>query len=973
MSEVRSAFNFIVGSEVKINRLNDVGNIINFSIVPSDEFDIDEFVLDNRNTDEDIFVSFEEYDVLGNFDFSIKQVSSDRSEMMIEIPNSNVANSFENIIEDTIKDRSLEVFKGDSYNQKVVGYSRKENMFIIVLQQQLNRLNRNDNIIFKILSKKTEDIRIRYNIDRSVENFDTTLTGHRKEGLNNFEGQSDRSEVFKKYGDIKNRTETFKAIENINQRIYTDIDLSSFENFVRFSSATSKVQNMLKKLDEIITLEDRIEKYKSSQGQSERNIRDVEQRLENKIKNLNYFELYVYRDIYSEKTNQEFEEWYEQTEQKAKDYDLQNTEFILLRVPEDFLEEDRSGIFTNYLLAIGESFDYFWMLTKMLVSLKNFDFSYAEQMSKRALNDTLKQLGLESNIDYSDKKLSDYFTGKVNFSELSKTISRRMVYSLPFLFKGKGTVPTIREILNVFGVQNNLISIYENGGVKYDTERKFEKNEKLWFLNKTSQNNISLNIDQSDLQTPFTVVMYIKNLLSTSGILVNFGSDTYIRYVIDSNDRLIFEFVVDNTVVQQTAPTTINNQEWSVLSFGFDSNNIYVNIAKKGDDRDIYFAGKFEQKYTLPSEFSEINFLSSVAGAVHSIKLFSGILSQSEFVNMVGMFRSVATFSGESLIDIYFEPPQNSYFESADPDTTPLYEYNPRSVFSFYPELKTVFITNLQASQFDRDNVTNVGFIKTLPDMSLSSSKGNILEQQEFDTLSSEFRKTNYFDDNYLSRVSIFISPIEFVNKAIIEKFGEYEDFVPHPFESGFTTFSTLVSKSTKVKNLTSVEEYNLSNFISLYKLLNANVFNVIREFIPASVYSEMGLLIKNNIVDKSRGFHSEKTFVIDQNSNALLSKMYKSHLRAKETKQDEINVGNLLGSATAKIDPKIDGIFVTEDNSEGAVLTSITSLELIPERNEFYNTAIIKGNQTLIDIIERIDLFEDAGAVIQVKGSFTK
>ena len=64
--------------------------------------------------------------------------------------------------------------------------------------------------------------------------------------------------------------------------------------------------------------------------------------------------------------------------------------------------------------------------------------------------------------------------------DISKEIAKRLISSMPYLLKSKGTVGSLKGIMNCYGIPSSILRVREYGGLQKDNHRaQFEIEESL--------------------------------------------------------------------------------------------------------------------------------------------------------------------------------------------------------------------------------------------------------------------------------------------------------------------------------------------------------------------------------------------------------------------------------------------------------------------------------------------------------------
>ena len=636
----------------------------------------------------------------------------------------------------------------------------------------------------------------------------------------------------KSYGSVKTQFDGLteqaykESIEEYN------IDFSNFDNHVFFGSAKYKIDNAVKKLDIIEQYNQNINILDPS---AESSIKRNEEKIRNIIDTLTDFERYVY-DLKKSLSMSEFDDKVNTLYEESDLYDSTNNNFILYSIPDYFITNDTDGLLTNFLLVIGEFMDSIWTRIRIFENVYNFDITSNEMISDKFIDTMLLDLGLDVDYKYTEKDITDYFSSDRNIKKISQQISKRLLYSLPYLNKSKGTSASLKQILNVFGISPNLFQIYEFGYVDKENESFRSIFENDWYVNITNE-SATIDVADTDLDwDDFTLEVSVRNLKGTGNL-----------FYFTDNDRI--EFIENDGSVSLIWH---QNGVENLFADVFKSNDVWKNIVIRKNNLDgrvnIYSMNDIDNKNEL------IN--------THDIILQTGSPTFSE-VSMSGDFeltsiRMFNSYLSDEVVD-YHKYDFNNVSEEGDndtllaffpiykPDSTPITldsEVN-SYVFSFTGDQNDFNKYEFTLSYIDNNSMSGM----------FSSDKIDFYETEKIQELSKDRIATkldevdNIFD---LPFIGIFISPTDMFDKHIHRLIGFENDFIMDDNTEYDYVFSNL-SEKRFVKDRIRYNYFKESTLYRLISLFNNKVYNVLSEFKPASSTLLTGLLIKNSILDKNK------------------------------------------------------------------------------------------------------------------------
>jgi hypothetical protein len=311
------------------------------------------------------------------------------------------------------------------------------------------------------------------------------------------------------------------------------IDYSNYDNYINFSSVQKRLENFKYKIE-------LIEEYtaKSSSLVSITNsgadlllydgkIRDVKNNFDGYEKYLyNTKSTYAtssmgefpdaswpktgsgsYADPYKplSSSNQSFIDWYGSLISKtgqiysASLYDTNNPNRLVNLLPLHVTEDNRNKQFFDLIDMVGHQFDELWLYTKDISNITDRQHKLTDGFSKDLVFNLVNSLGwnIQDGKDLLDlsragfgQKLSGdtyslYTSGSIDSppeGDISKEITKRIISSMPYLLKSKGTLGSLRGLLNCYGIPSSILRVREYGGdqssnqrVSFEITRKFTK------------------------------------------------------------------------------------------------------------------------------------------------------------------------------------------------------------------------------------------------------------------------------------------------------------------------------------------------------------------------------------------------------------------------------------------------------------------------------------------------------------------
>jgi hypothetical protein len=297
------------------------------------------------------------------------------------------------------------------------------------------------------------------------------------------------------------------------------IDYADFSSFVHFSSAVSRVENFLYKVQ-------LIEQYSSSlniiNSTTNTSITSsalyYSDKITNVIKNFDGFEYYLYFETgsitYPKSTvtppytlvtssDASVTTWYEGLLSTALDYDQNNQDYLINTIPSYLRDDPQNEPYKVFVNMIGQHYDNIWIYYKDVTNRYSGDNRIEYGISKDLVADAVRSFGLKiyqnnfstsdlfnaftgfdqgsylrsttpdplpnSGIDFDGEKITIYQTASreslyTPLDDVNKEMYKRIYHNLPYLLKSKGTVAGLQNIIKMYGIRSAVLPVNELGG-----------------------------------------------------------------------------------------------------------------------------------------------------------------------------------------------------------------------------------------------------------------------------------------------------------------------------------------------------------------------------------------------------------------------------------------------------------------------------------------------------------------------------
>ncbi len=313
-----------------------------------------------------------------------------------------------------------------------------------------------------------------------------------------------------------------KFLTGSQKPIELNADYSEYKNFVNFSSAEKRLENFKYKIQQIESNNAKSSSFAAvTSGSPDATL--YENRTRNLKSNFDGYDNYLYnvsssyfssslglsRDASWPKTgagtfadpyvpvsssNTQFTTWYGSVNSEtgqiysASLYDKTNPNRLVNLLPDHIREDTQNSVFLDFMDMVGQHFDELWLYTKNLSEITDRQSDLTKGFSKDLVFNLAKSMGWEiqdgkdlldlSRYGFGQKAEGNSFklytsgslTSKTE-SDMSREITKRLISSMPYILKTKGTINSLKAIINCYGIPSSILRVKEYGGLESDKQK----------------------------------------------------------------------------------------------------------------------------------------------------------------------------------------------------------------------------------------------------------------------------------------------------------------------------------------------------------------------------------------------------------------------------------------------------------------------------------------------------------------------
>lgn len=522
----------------------------------------------------------------GKTDLFVKEISDDRTE--IRLGSTTLTN--EQIYSEGVK--LIDELNSATYSKDfLINFS--ENRLALAVNVALDTTGDNYTILFKLYEPLFDDIEVKstvWVVEEITEsyifpvNLSSTVT---VDPLPNLRGpnfsikvpnQNNVSTEYESYSSIYTSLSgsltgsSYNQISNAlaNTGADINIDYTDFNEFVRFGSAKKRTENFYNKVKTIEDYNNNIQIISAtSSSVKSSEIAYYSSSISTIIDNFDGFEQYMYFEsssfAYPKTTSTKpfvleptssVQTWYTSLLEVADDYDRENLDNLENVVPVYVKENSDNEPYMDFVHMVGHYFDNIWIYLKSVTDLYQSNNNLEQGVSKDLVYYALQSLGVNLYNSGGDSKLDEFFVGANSGSlsdlnnipkkDLLAETYKRIYHNIPLLFKSKGTSRGIDQLVNIFGVTDEILSIKEYGGNRKNNTLIGNNTEKIRVIPtqitgsvlspyiRLEENSLDISnvrsIDYHEVDISFSPQHKIDSVLSASiaAAVTGFEIDNYI-------------------------------------------------------------------------------------------------------------------------------------------------------------------------------------------------------------------------------------------------------------------------------------------------------------------------------------------------------------------------------------------------------------------------------------------------------------
>lgn len=674
-----------------------------------------------------------------------------------------------------------------------------------------------------------------------------------------------------------------------SQQIYPNIDFRYFQNHIFFGSAERVFTNAHKKISDWLVYD--YQNYLISGSSSLVNLStsfvDKQREIEN---GLTMYEKWLFTSsdgwpkygttnytLYAI-TSSQYSSWYEEQSTSASAFDKTNKSYIINLVPEYFIQTDTYEVMDKFLHMIADHFDQLKLYIDHMVDMMHIGYESYDNIPEEFMWLLGKLLGFELYEGFASRNLLQYYLGSEisgsspteNYRNITFETWSRILNNLIYIYKTKGTVESIRALINCYGIPSTLLKIreyiYHENYTGSDFEQYIIEPETQRYLLFTSSQQINTDFVDNMHYYDFTIEGRFKtsHRMAATNTMNLFGFDSNTFYVALKADS--------SSSAGGELGLYIGGLGKAGISSGagvpfFDGNFYNISLVRTGSSttnpgKIMLNAKRYNENQLFVNTSSNIyNLTAADTASITSstkIQLGGNFASNDEYTGSVNEFR----FWNRALSDNELNYHTYHYKSMMMDDPINSYQTNYiRWKLADNKDLSTdqyVVDTSLRTNNFLLGHAINYPSLPANP--TSSYWQNDYLENRLFlpnigpSIYSNKIRIGNVTGIVDSPKISITFAPTDVINEDMMLEFGnlDFNVLLGEPGNLYSSSYSTLIEWQNMYFSKY-LGPFNFYNFIKSCQQMDNMIYQTLQQLVPCRVIPSFGILIESHLLERNK------------------------------------------------------------------------------------------------------------------------
>jgi hypothetical protein len=602
-------------------------------------------------------------------------------------------------------------------------------------------------------------------------------------------------------------------------------------------------------------------------------------------------------DLYAP-TSQEVTYWYELQSAIAQRYDDNNVNLLSNAIPQYLQDDLSSQDFIKFTNMIGHFFDAIKVYIDQLPLIYDRKVNATEGLSQDLVWNVAKSFGLSLTNPDSAVSLYSFTTdgNTVKKREQVTELYKRFLHNAPYLNRTRGTANSLKALLGIFGLNEQVIGIRETDTTTTGSFEIFD--EVTNALNFNSGSYLVLPMTGSSQRETYTLQFRFNNATdATTTLGVGDTGAPSGSWVVDlvthpsaSNGstfgRIEIKDTIGEVLLSSSYADMFDNEDYYDVMIRYDGPTVTLNVAQ-ADGEEILYSSSMSTtaSYMIDAWNATQNFYLGGSGSL-STNTFNGYVDEvriwGEKITDQRFYEQVldpGSFVGNSYtspvenlwVRLSFHTPRNlwlgstpndSPYRNKDGGSDPLLPLLPNitNVIAVGFENKTAYPYSMtRVSRKIKQYTTNNGaysygsnkiIIAPPPVFTEVGAGGEKILHRTKSIVDNEARRQQQQSKKYLG---FFVSPTDAVNNLLIRSLGNIDVKalvgINTRYESKYSEIERLQNYYKQYYNAT----VNIPQFVRFFDQLAPTLFEQASQLVPAKTILASGIVIEPNILEHKK------------------------------------------------------------------------------------------------------------------------
>ena len=283
--------------------------------------------------------------------------------------------------------------------------------------------------------------------------------------------------------------------------------------------------------------------------------------------------------------------WYNNNSTSASIYDQNNPNRLVNLIPEHIKRDSENQPFLDFLDMVGHYYDNIWVYVKAMTDTYDRRENLTEGLSKDLVWTISNAFGWKQPSGTEITELHRLVTGQylsgsfgseeykqyseTSGKEIQQEIWNRVLTSMPYILKNKGTKESIQALVNAYGIPPTILKVREYGGSDnkdyqptFETQQRFTR--ALDFKN-SQYIQTQWKETSGSLRTPDTIEFRFRTASGSNQVLVAKDQRFAVRLleqgsITDNKGKV--ELLISSSIGTRSVTSSLfpvyNNEFWSV-------------------------------------------------------------------------------------------------------------------------------------------------------------------------------------------------------------------------------------------------------------------------------------------------------------------------------------------------------------------------------------------------------------------------